>query len=141
MKKVISILAALAINIFTVSAGSHSVGPINEIRDYTMEKDWFPQYVVWFEESFLPYLASRNVNVVSASVGTDIPEEVKGSAPSTPKNGFANISYVVQFKNMEERNSFWRNIGSDAAFRKIWGIHPNPYSYLQTTSRFFRAVK
>ena len=25
-------------------------------------------YVVWFEESFLPYLASRNVNVVSASV-------------------------------------------------------------------------
>jgi hypothetical protein len=90
---------------------------------------------------FLPYLASRNVNVVSASVGADIPEEVKGSAPSAPKNGFANISYVVQFKNMEERNSFWRNIGSDAAFRKIWGIHPNPYSYLQTTSRFFRAVK
>ena len=69
MKKVISILAAVAINVFTVSAGSHSVGPINEIRDYTMEKDWFPQYVVWFEESFLPYLASRNVNVVSASVG------------------------------------------------------------------------
>ena len=89
----------------------------------------------------MPYLASRNVNVVSASVGADIPEEVKGSAPSTPKNGFANISYVIQFKNMEERNSFWRNIGSDAAFRKIWGIHPNPYSYLQTTSRFFRAIK
>ena len=117
------------------------MGPINEIRDYTMEKDWFPQYVVWFEESFLPYLASRNVNVVFASVGADIPEEVKGSAPSTPKNGFANISYVIQFKNMEERNLFWRNIGSDAAFRKIWGIHPNPYSYLQTTSRFFRAIK
>ena len=38
MKKVISILAAVVINVFTVSAGSHSVGPINEIRDYTMEK-------------------------------------------------------------------------------------------------------
>ena len=80
--------------------------PLIEIRDYTIEKDWFPQYAILYEESFLPYLAFRNVTVVSASVGADILEEAKGSAPSIPKSGFANISNVVLLKTWKKETHF-----------------------------------
>ena len=36
----------------------------DELRDYTIEKEWLEQYVKWVKEFFLPY-AKNKINIIS----------------------------------------------------------------------------
>ena len=54
---------------------------IYEIRDYTIEKEWFEQYVVWVKEFFLPY-AQNKINIIDFWAYDGVEAEVEGKTQS-----------------------------------------------------------
>ena len=113
---------------------------IYEIRDYTIEKEWFEQYVVWVKEFFLPY-AKNKINIIDfwAHDGVDAEVESKNSFVSTI--GQPNITWVAKYNNKQERDDFFfANLETDLEWEKVWSNHPNPDAYIYKNARFFISI-
>ena len=57
-----------------------------EIRDYTIEPEWFDKYVFWAENHFIPY-AEKRIDIIDFWVNRGIDSEVSGTNPIISPNG------------------------------------------------------
>jgi len=69
---------------------------IYEIRDYTIEKEWFEQYVAWVKDFFLPY-AKHKINIIDFWAYDGVEAEVEGKNPVVSPNGHTIIEPIVNF--------------------------------------------
>jgi len=112
---------------------------IFEIRDYTIEDEWFDDYVLWAEKYFIPFVTKR-INVIDFWVNTGIEAEIDGSNPIITPNGQPNISWIARYKNKNERDEFYNSLKSDKEWGNIWDKHPKKNSYIHENSRFFKSL-
>jgi hypothetical protein len=112
---------------------------IVEIRDYTIDPEWFEAYRDWADELAAPWLKA-NLDVIDFWVDRGIESEVAGSAPEVPKHGQPNVCWIIRWPSKAVRDEqFGKIMGADG-WKEVWAKHPNPDAYLQTTVRFMRAA-
>lgn len=110
---------------------------IVEIRDYTIEAEWFDAYRDWAEKLAAPWLRD-NLDVIDFWVNCGIEADVAGSNPQVSENGQPNVCWIIRWASKADRDvNFNRIMGSDG-WREIWAQHPNPGAYLQTNVRYFK---
>ena len=113
---------------------------IYEIRDYTIEEQWFEKYVFWAKNYFMPY-AKEKIDIIDFWVYTGLDAEVKGQNPIVSTNGQPNITWVAKYENKMERDKFFESLETDPEWDKVWSKHPNPDAYIQENARFFKSIK
>ena len=111
-----------------------------EIRDYTIEPEWFDRYVYWAENHFIPY-AKEKIDIVDFWVDKGIDAEVSGTNPIVSTNGQPNITWVARYNNKKERDAFFESLETDDEWAKVWAMHPQPDAYIHENARFFKSVK
>lgn len=112
---------------------------IVEIRDYTIEPEWFDAYKDWAERLASPWLRA-NLDVIDFWLDCGIEAEVGGTAPRVSEHGQPNVCWIIRWASKAERESQFSKVMTSAGWRKIWAAHPNPGAYLQTNVRFMRAA-
>ncbi len=112
---------------------------IVEIRDYTIEAEWFERYKVWAIELAAPWLKA-NLNVIDFWIDTGIPAEVTGSAPEVSSNGQANVCWIIRWESEQARKEGFGAFVKNPEWQEIWAKHPNPNAYLQMNARFMKAA-
>ena len=113
---------------------------VYEIRDYTIEEEWFEAYVYWAENHFMPYGNAR-IEIIDFWVSTGEDAIVEGTNPIVSPNGQPNVTWVARYKSREERDAFFANLDVDPEWEKVWAKHPNPDAYIHSNARFFSSVK
>ncbi len=98
---------------------------VYEIRDYTIDEDWFEAYVYWAENHFMPYGNAR-IEIIDFWVSTGEEAIVEGTNPIVSPNGQPNVTWVARYKSREERDAFFANLDVDPEWEKVWAKHPNP---------------
>ncbi|MGI9596925.1 MAG: hypothetical protein ACR2QK_12240 [Acidimicrobiales bacterium] len=112
---------------------------IVEIRDYTIESEWFPAYREWAINDAVPWLKA-NLDLVDFWIDDGLESEVSGSAPVVSPNGQPNVCWVIRWPSREARDEGFQAFVDDPGWREVWAKHPRPGAYLQTNARFMRAV-
>ncbi len=112
---------------------------IFEIRDYTIEADWFPAYREWAVRDAVPWLRT-NLDLVDFWIDDGMEPELSGSAPVESPNGQPNVCWIIRWPNREVRDEGFKAFVNDPGWQEVWAKHPNPGSYLQANVRFMRAA-
>ena len=112
---------------------------IVEIRDYTFEAATFEAYKVWAEEKAVPWLKA-NLDVIDFWIDCGIEAEVSGSNPQVSENGQPNITWIIRWDSIEERQENFAKIMASPEWKTIWAEHPNEKGYLQMNARFLKAT-
>jgi hypothetical protein len=112
---------------------------IVEIRDYTIEADWFESYKKWAEELAGPWL-KENLDVIDFWIDDGIKAEVEGSSPVVSPNGQPNVCWIIRWPNKETRDKEFEAFLKNSEWQEIWSKHPNENSYLQMNVRFMKSV-
>ena len=133
------ILLTLVLNISCEDV-NNTKKELYEIRDYTIESEWFDEYVYWAENHFIPY-ASKRIDLVDFWVDKGIEAEVSGTNPVVSINGQSNITWVARYSNKNERDDFFGSLKSDDEWAKVWSMHPKPDSYIHQNARLIKSVK
>lgn len=112
---------------------------IVEIRDYTIEPEWFEAYRDWAHRLAAPWLKA-NLDVIDFWVDVGLDAEVAGSAPVESPNGQPNVCWIIRWPSREARDEGYATFVENPEWQKIWAEHPNPKAYLHTNVRFMQAV-
>ena len=112
---------------------------IVEIRDYTIEPEWFAAYKAWADSLAAPWLRA-NLDVIDFWLDCGIEAEVNGSAPSVSENGQANVCWIIRWASKADRDARFGKVMGSVEWREIWAEHPNTNAYLQQNVRFMRAA-
>ena len=92
---------------------------IYEIRDYTIEEQWFEKYVFWAKNYFMPY-AKEKIDIIDFWVYVGLDAEVEGQNPIVSPNGQPNITWVAKYENKLERDKFFESLETDPEWDKVW---------------------
>ena len=79
---------------------------IYEIRDYTIEEEWFDAYVYWAENHFMPY-GNERIEIIDFWVSTGEDALVEGTNPIVSPNGQPNVTWVAKYESREARDVFF----------------------------------
>ena len=77
--------------------------PIYEIRDYTIESEWFGAYKEWAKDIAAPWL-KENLEVIDFWMDEGEPPEVSGSNPIVSPNGQPNVTWIIKWDSRETRD-------------------------------------
>ena len=111
---------------------------IVEIRDYTFESATFEAYKKWAEELAVPWLKA-NLDVIDFWIDCGIAAEVSGSNPQVSSNGQPNVTWIIRWDSIEDRQARFATTMSSPDWKAIWAKHPNEKGYLQMNARFLKA--
>ena len=75
--------------------------PIYEIRDYTIENEWFDAYKEWAKDIAAPWL-KENLGLLISGWMRRAPE-VSGSNPIVSPNGQPNVTWIIKWDSRETR--------------------------------------
>lgn len=107
---------------------------IYEIRDYHYSPEKFEAYRAWADEAVA--VLKDQLDVVGFWVDSGTEAEVQGSQPEKPSIGWANVTWILRWDSLEQREKqFGAAVGSEA-WQTVWAKHPDPNGYHQMLSRF-----
>ena len=112
---------------------------IVEIRDYTIEHEWFDAYCEWASRVAAPWLKA-NLDLIDFWIDDGMEAIVSGSAPVESPNGQANVCWIIRWPNRAARDEGFSAFVANPEWQQIWAEHPNPKAYLQMNVRFMRAA-
>ena len=111
---------------------------IVEIRDYTFEAETFAAYKVWADELAVPWLKA-NLDVIDFWIDCGIDAEVSGSNPQVSDNGQPNITWIIRWDSIEDRQARFAKTMASPEWQAIWAKHPNGHGYQHMNARFMKA--
>ena len=91
-------ISAIAVLILSFNLKS----AVYEIRDYTIEEEFFEAYVYWAENYFMPYGMER-IEIVDFWVSRGDEAIVEGTNPIVSPNGQPNVTWVAKYDSREDR--------------------------------------
>lgn len=110
---------------------------IVEIRDYTIETEWFPAYCDWARDHAVPWL-KENLDVIDFWLDDGLEPMVLGSDPQVSPHGQPNVCWIIRWPSLEARAEGWEAMQHDPTWAEVIAHHPNRDSYLHTNVRFMR---
>jgi hypothetical protein len=112
---------------------------IYEIRDYTIDPEWFDRYATWARTLAAPWL-KKNLDVIDFWLDEGQPPETSGSNPVVSSNGQANVTWIIRWASQETREKDFPETMSSKEWKEIWSKHPNENAYLHTNVRFMKSA-
>lgn len=112
---------------------------IVEVRDYTIEPEWFDAYRQWATDHAAPWLRA-NLDVIDFWVDDGHEPEVAGSDPQVSPHGQPNVCWIIRWDSREAREEGFRSKLGGAEWQQIWAKHPNTNAYLHLNVRFMTAA-
>lgn len=112
---------------------------IVEVRDYTIEPEWFEAYRDWARDLAAPWLKA-NLDVIDFWADDGQDALVTGKNAADPVNGQPNICWIIRWPDREAREAGFEAFRANPEWQAIWAKHPNTDAYLQMNVRFMRAV-
>ena len=112
---------------------------IVEIRDYTIEPEWFEAYKEWANKLAAPWLKA-NLDIIDFWMDDGMEPEVGGSAPVVSPNGQANVCWIIRWPSKAAREEQFRSIMASQEWADVWAKHPNEKAYLHMNARFMKAA-
>ena len=112
---------------------------IVEIRDYTIDPEWFDAYKQWAIDEAAPWLKA-NLDVIDFWMDDGMEAEVGGSAPEVSRHGQPNVCWIIRWPSRAAREDGFAAFRTNPEWQKIWANHPNENSYLHMNARFMRAA-
>lgn len=109
-----------------------------EVRDYHYRPDRMDEYRVWAGDAG-PFLRER-WEMSGFWVDSGEAPIIMGSSPMEPEHGWANVTWVLKWRDMEERTTAWEELWEDPEWQAIWDRHPGFDGYLQLAVRFLEEV-
>lgn len=65
---------------------------------------------------------------------------ISGSHPMEPPLGHANVTWVIRWDDMSQRDAAWEELWEDPEWKEIWSRHPGFDGYRQLSVRFLEEV-
>jgi hypothetical protein len=111
---------------------------IFEIRNYHFEPKRLDEYKAWAREHALPYLR-QNLDLVGFWANAADEPEVLGVP--TDSLGTANITWIIRWDDLEQRNRRWGEVFTSEQWGQIFSRVPGGLdSYLRRESKFAEAL-
>lgn len=110
---------------------------IVEIRDYTIEPEWFERYKDWAIRLAAPWLKA-NLDVIDFWLDAGFDAEVGGTAPVVSPNGQPNVCWIIRWPSRAVREERFAEFTKNPEWQAIWREHPNPDAYLHMNARFMK---
>ncbi len=110
---------------------------IFEFRDYHYDGD-LDAYAAWWAEA-LPILRPR-CDVRGVWIDSGVAPRIAGSAPMDLPHGSANVTWVIRWDGMEQREESWAALWEDREWQDCWSRHPGTDNYLHMSVRFLRSL-
>lgn len=108
-----------------------------EIRDYHWEGD-FDAYKEWWIEGLEVLGAKMDVVGVWFDSGTET--RISGVDPMPLPHGSANVTWIVRWNDLEQRDAVWDALQTDAAWMACAERHPGFDGYLNMSVRFMERM-
>jgi hypothetical protein len=99
-----------------------------EIRNYWYDPEHFEEYVKWGKEVTAPYFRSV-MDIVGFWYSTDIPHIYGGSLPHDDGMVPANFTWIIRWKDKEEREKVWSEIRGTEEWKKAFSVRPGKQEY------------
>jgi len=80
----------------------------------------------------------ERMDVLGFWVDVGIPAQIMGSDPMDLPHGSANVTWIIRWENMEQREEGWQRLWEDPEWRNIWDRHPGFDGYLHMSVRFLK---
>ena len=107
-----------------------------EIRNYHFDPALFDEYKVWSREIAAPYFRSK-MDIVGAWFKNDMPCIHGGSKIKDVNEEPANFTWVIRWKDREERDRTWEDAGQSDEWRQVFSKTPGGNkSFLRTEVKF-----
>ena len=107
-----------------------------EIRSYHFAPKRFDEYKKWAETLAVPYLRSK-MDVVGFWLQSDIPPIYGGSLPRDESVTPANVTWVIRWRDREQRDKAWEELRSSSEWKSILALVPGgDASYLTAEAKF-----
>ena len=114
-------------------------GQLVEIRDYTIEPQWWDAYRKWLVEDGAPVL-KKKLDIIDFWIAGDIDAEVSGSDPRVSPYGQPQVCWIIRWESKAARDAGFGALLQDEEWQACWARHPNPNAYLQMNGRFMETV-
>lgn len=98
---------------------------IVEVRDYTIEPEWFDAYRDWARDLAGPWLMS-NLDVIDFWCDDGEEAIVSGKAPSVSPNGQPNVCWIIRWPDRERETPASRPSGPTRNGRRSGPSTPTP---------------
>ena len=110
-----------------------------EIRNYHYDPAYFEEYKKWAAEVGGPYFRKK-WDVVGIWLKNDIPAEYGGSLPKDESITPANMTWIIRWKNKEERDKAWAGLDPKEIEQLFSTVPGGTKSYLRTEAKFTEAI-
>lgn len=110
--------------------------PVYEIRDYHYRPERMDEYRTWAAAA--ARVLHDRMHVLGFWVDVGIPSEIMGSAPMDLPLGSANVTWIIQWDDMEHREAGWEALWEDPEWTAIWEKHPGFDDYLHMSVRYLK---
>lgn len=68
------------------------------------------------------------------------PGQLFGADPRPRAHGPANVTWIIRWRDREERDAAWDALWQDGAWKALWARHPGFEGYRQLSVRFLDEV-
>jgi hypothetical protein len=107
-----------------------------EIRNYYIEPGKFEEYKKWAETLAVPHLSTK-MEIVGFWVASEAPPIYGGSLSYTEGVTPANVTWVIRWRDMDQRDHSWAELRSSPEWQSIQALLPGgDGSYLRAEARF-----
>lgn len=107
---------------------------IFEFRDYHYRRDLWHEYRAWSHRAS-EILADR-FDVMGFWFDDGIPTRVEGSDPMDLRLGAPNVTWIIRWHDMQQRDQAWDALWQDKEWTRHWSRHPDSDGYLHMSIRF-----
>lgn len=120
----------------TQRADPDALGPggLVEIRDYHYRPERMAEYRAWAQDA-VPVLADL-LDLVGFWIDSGHEPEIMGSEPMNLPLGSANVTWMIRWADMAEREAGWEALWDDVRWQREWERHPGFDDYLHMSVRF-----
>jgi hypothetical protein len=105
-----------------------------EIRDYHYRKDRMDEYRAWAKRA-ARYFGHR-WELLGWWLDAGHESRLSGSDPMELAHGLANVTWMIRWDSLEQREAAWNELWNDEEWERLWDQHPGPEGYHQMAVRF-----
>lgn len=105
-----------------------------EFRDYHYDRDRWDEYREWWGPAL--EILRRRLDVVGLWFDSGNEPRIAGSEPMDLPHGSANVTWILRWDDIDQREAQWDALWDDAEWSEHWDKHPGIDGYLHMSVRF-----
>ncbi|MDM7861152.1 hypothetical protein QTP81_11135 [Alteromonas sp. ASW11-36] len=108
---------------------------VYEIRNYHYDTSKIIAFKKWMNDDAASFLKT-NLDVVGIWISTEDNAIISGTNPMKQYLGSANVTWIIRWNSMEERERIREKVFAGEDWQQIWSSHPDIDGYHQIEVKF-----